>query len=286
MSAEGAPVTDPIRTAEIDAFAGIEHVVADPLRFKLRLGIGADAYTSLRALKVARDTWEIWGSAATGAGFAASPLVAGTFFASSGWLAAIGLGAAATTPIGWVVAAGAASAGAYYGVTRLVGGYEGSRVDTIPKFINTPIDYLGASLFDFIATVALKVAAHSGPIDDRERAFLGDYFVEEWGLDRAYVDRAVGVVEGGLPNVDLAAVASSLRKFQKDNPDCNPDAMRQELIGFLREIAQADGRTDEREEAAIAMVDAILGSTVAGAIGAGFLAFFHPGQASRMPGRG
>ena len=101
-------------------FAGVDQVVAIPERFKLRLGIGEDAYASLRIKKTLQEFWDVGGMAATGAGVAASSTVASTFFASTatggimGWL---GLGVAAATPVGWVVAAAVASGGAYWGVT-------------------------------------------------------------------------------------------------------------------------------------------------------------------------
>ena len=241
-------------------FEEVERVVADPLRFKLRLGIGEDAYKSLRFKKTAQELWEVGGAAATGAGVATSPLVATTFFASKGgFLALVGLGTA-TTPIGWAVAAAVASGGVYYGVTRLIRSYSESRVDTIPRFINTPIDVLGANLFDLIGALAVAVARIDGEFPESERAVIVGYFVGEWGFDPAYVEEALAVIVESTQGRTLIEVASTLAQFQVGSPDCNSKAMSADLVCFLREIAEADGVLDEREEMAIDRVEAILGS--------------------------
>ena len=88
---------------QIHGFDTVEQVVIDTLRFKRKLAIGEDAYASLRISKRLQQLWDVGGVAASGAGLAASPTIAGTFFASSGWMASIGLGASATTPIGWII---------------------------------------------------------------------------------------------------------------------------------------------------------------------------------------
>ncbi|KTE10785.1 TerB family tellurite resistance protein [Sphingopyxis sp. H115] len=232
------------------AFSEIECVIADPLRFKLQLGIGEDAYTSLRTTKYLYRVWDTASWAGTGAAVAASKTVATTFFAPTGLAALFGFGAA-VTPVGWVLFAAATSAGAFYGVTRLFGGYEESRVDKIPKFINTPIDVLGASLFDLMAGLAVRVAQIDGEIDKREIGAITDYFVGEWGFHPAYVESALAVVRTDIPKASVKDMARSLASFQAQNPDCNNLAMQAALVDFLREIAMADGVIDEREDLAI-----------------------------------
>ena len=97
-----------------------------------------------------------------------------------GWL---GFGAAAATPLGWVVAAGLLSGGAYYGVIQQARRYSGSRVELIPKFINTPLDLLGASLLDLIGGLALQLARIDGSISEPELAKLREHFITEWRFD-------------------------------------------------------------------------------------------------------
>ena len=154
------PTADPLAK-----FEGVTQVIADSLRFKRKLAIGEDAYTSIKLGRAITKIWDVGGVAAAGAGVATSATVAGTFFATKGLLASIGLGAAAVTPVGWVVAAAVVSGGAYYGVTHALGRYTGSRVEVIPRYINSPIDQLGAALLDMMGALSIKVALMDGKID-------------------------------------------------------------------------------------------------------------------------
>lgn len=246
-----------------EGFATIDRVVADPVRFKLRLGIGEEAYASLRLKNNVLRVWDIGSWGGTGAAVASSKVVASTFFAPTGFMALIGLGTAAT-PVGWVVAAAVTSAGAYYGVTRLFGRYAGSRVDTIPKFINTPIDVLGAALLDLMGGLAIRVAAIDGDIDDCEIETIVDHFVADWGMDRDYVEQALSVFQANIAKATIEELAGELARFQIANPDCNATAMSAALTAFLRDIAMADGRIDEREDLAIDAIDTVLAQSVPG----------------------
>jgi uncharacterized tellurite resistance protein B-like protein len=230
------------RLAELDC------VIADPLKFKRKLRIGEDAYAVLRATKGARDIWDAGGVAATGAGLAASQAVAGTFF-SGGLLGALGIGVA--TPIGWVLAAAALSGGVYYGVGRLARRQHSRFVDTIPRFINTAIDTLGMELLDLIGALALRVASIDGYVAPEEREVIYRHFADDWGYDPAYVVAAIDILEATAEGIRVKAVAQALAQFQAASPDCNAEAMQDELLAFLREIMEADGRLDERQELAI-----------------------------------
>lgn len=249
------------RTAEQRAgFDGIECVVADEIRFKLKLGIGSDAFSSMKYGKKLQELWDLGGVAATGGGVAASSAVASTFFAPTGWLAAIGLGGAAVTPIGWVLAAATVSGAAYYGVTRLFHGYAGDRVETIPKFINTPIDLLGANLVDLISPIAVRLAWIDGAYDPRERDAILGYFVNEWGIDPEYADQALSVIGENTSDQSLDELVEQLVEFKRKNPDCNYNHMCKGLMAFLREVAEADHRLDEREEMALERIETALRS--------------------------
>ena len=243
------------------SFDDVRRVIADPLRFKLRLGIGEDAYTSLKLKKRVQDLWDVGGVAATGGTVVASKAVASTFFASTasgGILSVIGLGTAAATPIGWIVGAAVVSGGAYYGVTQLFKGYAGSRVDVVPKFINTPIDVLGVRLFDLMGSLSVRLAAIDGRIDDRERQVVVRHFTTDWGFDPGYIEQALRVLEAGAEAQGLQNIARELSAFLIANPDCNPPIMHVQLMTLLRDVAEADGVFDEREELAMARIDAII----------------------------
>lgn len=239
-------------SALIAEFEDVSRVVADPLRFKAKLAIGDEAYATLKATRVLGDVWQVGTAAAAGGAVAGSSAVAGTFF--GGWLTALGV-ATAVTPAGWVVGAAAASGAACYGVVRLFRRYESSRVMKVPAFINTPIDFLGASLFDLMATLAIRVAQEAGDLDAAERASIQTYFVEDWGFDADYLKAAIPVIEQKSSDRALEEIAADLAEFKKTNPDCNLAAMSAELIAFLHEIAEADGSLDDAELAAISRVE-------------------------------
>ncbi|PND40432.1 hypothetical protein C1O66_00505 [Paucibacter aquatile] len=238
-------------------FSGVTRVVAEPLRFKAKLAIGEDAYTSLRMVNRAREVWDVLGAAGAGAAIAKSSLVASTFFAPSGLMGAMGIGAAAT-PVGWVAFAALASGGACYGIYRWLGHSKGSRVIEIPKFLNTPLDTLGLAVFDLIAPLSLRLAMVDGAIDAAERAFLRQHLVDEWGLDPRFVDAATGAVESELAGADLEALAQDLFELLHTNPDCNQKVMVEELIAFLAQMLEAAGPLSNQESLALARVSQTL----------------------------
>lgn len=240
----------------VEALNEVELVVSDTNKFKIKLGIGEDAYSSLKTAKTLQTLWDVKGAAGAGAALAASPAVATTFFGGGGGLlSALGIGAAAATPVGWIMAAAIVSGGAYYGAKSVASSYISSRVETLPKFINTPIDLLGATLFDMMSGLALKVTDFSGPIDDDERKAVIGFFEDEWGISRDYAAKALPLVEAQIKSRSLKELVRALAEFQIDNPDCNPTAMKRDIKQFLEEIALADGEMDEKEELAIETIE-------------------------------
>lgn len=237
--------------------AGLEQVVADPLRFKQQLRIGEDAFKLLRAKKQLYTLYETAGAAGTGAAIAGSSAVAGTFFAPTGLTAMLGL-ATAATPVGWIVAAAVVAGGGYYGASRWFSDKTGAFVDTIPKYINTPIDVLGAALIDLLGSLALRVAAIDGRIDPTERECILEHFVQDWGFDPTYAARALDALAPHADATRVKALAHDLAQFEAANPDCNAPAMQAELMRFLRELVAADGVLDEREELALEAIERVL----------------------------
>jgi len=238
-------------------FNDTESVINEPLRFKEKLSIGEDAYTSLRVKNTVLEAWDTLGVATTAVAVAKSSAVASTFFAPSGFLAAIGIGAVAATPLSWVIAAGVISSGAWVGITRYIKNQSNSRVSVIPKFINTPMDVLAIGLFDLIAPLALKIAIVDGCVNESEKIFIRDYFIFEWGYDPTFVKDALALAESNLSDFSIKEIACSLAEFQKSNPDCNFREISKEIVAFLKGVMEADGKTDEREMQEIEKIESI-----------------------------
>ena len=237
-------------------FEDIETIVAEPLNFKAKLAIGEEAYTSLKVKNAVIQVWDVAGVATTAAVVAKSSVVASTFFAPSGLLAAIGLGTA-VTPIGWVIAAGVVTGGTWLGITRHLKKVSASKVTVVPNFINTPLDVLALGLFDLLAPLALKVANAEGQIDAGKRQLIHLYFVKQWGYDTDFVDEGFRYIESMLGELSVQQLAQTIADFTNENPDCNFKQMSQEILGFLRNIVAADGKVNQADEKAIQHIETI-----------------------------
>ncbi len=240
-------------------FQDIDTIIAEPLSFKSRLEIGEDAYTSLKVKNAAFQAWEVAGVATTAAVVAKSSVVASTFFAPSGFLAAIGIGTA-VTPVGWVIAASVVTGGAWVGITRFLKKASASRVTVIPKFINTPLDVLALGLFDLLAPLALKITAVDGNIGDEKRKLVHDYFVKEWGYDPGFVGEGIKYTESKLGEFSIESLARTLAEFTSENRDCNFKLMSLEILGFLRNMGAAGGTTAGYQDLEIGRIKAIFDS--------------------------
>ena len=226
----------------------IDAPLSNPLRFKQALHIGDDAFTSLKIKKRALKLAGPLGGAGAGAAVAASPIVATTFFSGGGILAWLGL-ATATTPIGWVIASAALSGTAWVTIARKLESDSAKRVVKIPKFINTPLDWLAISIFDLICPLAVKLAAVDGEIHQRDRAKIIQYFVGTWGYDYRFVRVVVDMVSECDDTFD--DLVGKLVGFTQSNPDCNAKAISEDVLAFLRDVAEASNGINESERNAL-----------------------------------
>ena len=229
-----------------------EESIADDEKFRKKLGIGADAY---RSLKVASRLGPAAAGVA-GAAVASSPIVASTLFGGTaatvaGWL---GLGLTATTPVGWVIAAGAATGGAY----MAYGKFRKKLVDEVPKEINAKLDVLATSVIAFLMPVAFRLALADGNVDDREQRKIRDYFVNEWGYSESYADRKIDEFRNESDLVSLDELFAALEELKSHDKDCNFDHIFRELLKFLEELANADGDFHHGEKATIGEVKELL----------------------------
>ena len=227
----------------VKALSDVDRVVADPMRFKARLEIGEKAYTSLTLADRISEGWNVVGSAMMGAAVMRSSVVVATFFGHTGWL---GTSLFAATPIGWVVAGAVAFGGVCYKAMQFHRKLESNRMDKVPKFINTPLNFLAMGLCDRMMPLALKVAVADGGITDDEREVLKEHFVDEWGYDRHYIDAAMQLIEGHFDECTIQQLTEGLRYLTKENKDCNHDKVWEGFIKLLCEVADANGETHEK----------------------------------------
>lgn len=243
--------TKPPTVAQIEAPVTLERVVHDELKFKAKLAIGENAYAELRTANAVRKYWDLIGAVGGGAGLA-----------KAGFL---GL-AMASSPVGWIVAA-TVSGGAWFAVMRTLSGATEGRVTVIPKFINTPLDVLGSTLFGLMMPLALKVAAADGHVVEKERLCIRNYFVDQWGFDAQFVEASMVLMEPQLSTCKIATLATELVAYKKSNPDCNYAVMSRDLLAFLTEVMESDGVADEREELVLKRVESIFAETERIALG-------------------
>ncbi len=235
-------------------FTGVEQVVAQPLVFKHKLAIGDEAFASMRLKKHLGQMWDVLGAAGTAGAAAKSSVVANALFAKGGIAALVG---GATTPLGWVIAASVVGGGAWFALTKVFRAETDKRVEVIPKFINTPLDILAIRLFELMVPMALKMAAAGGEVSDNQRYLISQHLQQQWGYDQAFVEHAASVLEEALDNLDVAQLAQQLAFYQKQNPDCNDRAMRDELFAFLRQVGARDQALNAAQESLLIEIETI-----------------------------
>lgn len=201
---------------QIHSFDGVVRVLANEERFKLKLGTGRNAFASIKAGDLIGQLTQVSSAAGAGAGAAFAVTAPSTIWGTV--VASIGL---ASNPIGWIVGAAAASGGVYYGVSHLFKTYSSTRVEEVPRFLNTGLDVLASTTLDLLGSLALKMAAIDGSIDPSERDAMEEYFAEEWGYDPDYLRHALDVLQQNIDKSRLSEMANSLAEFSRQNPDCN-----------------------------------------------------------------
>ena len=224
-----------------------EEIIAHDLIFKSRLGIGEETYNYLKRRKNLADFVGAIGVGGGAIGAASSATVATTFFPASGFLATLGFGAAATTPVGWVIGAGVLAGGAYLGARKLEARKK-KKVVVIPKFIHTPLDVIADELLGFMLPLSLRIAISDGRIIQSERDEIVEHYAKDWGYSRAFVDRAIKETENNIGSRSYESLSESLSRYCDENPDCNQKAIVAFLLEHLEEVADSGGDSARKRE--------------------------------------
>lgn len=225
-----------------------EEIIAHNLIFKSRLGIGEEEYNYLKRKKNLDKFVGAIGVGGTAMGVASSATVATTFFPASGLLATLGFGAAATTPVGWVIGAGVLAGGAYLGARKLLEARKNKKVIVIPEFINTPLDLIANELLGFMLPLSLRIAISDGRIIKSEIDAIVEHYAEDWGYSRAFVDRAIKETKSNIGSMSYESLSESLSEYCDENQDCNQKAIVAFLLEHLEEVADTGGDSVRKRE--------------------------------------
>lgn len=270
---------------------GINSPIAHDLLFKAQLGIGERAYTSLKNADIAITAGATLTTGATGAAVVSLPSIAALLApAPTGiiaWLSGTGIlgwaglaPAVAAPPVAAVVAAIVLFGGAGYGVRTLLKRRKYGKTVEVPNFINTPLDLLAFSIFFLVAPLALKMACTDDKLTDDEFGRIAEYFIYRWGYNPVFVQ--VGLqfyseelatpakVRAKLKKDGMKRYARFIKEFNEEehasnfvafveaNKDCNHQELSKNVAGFLRDVMQADGEVNPREEKMFKRIETIL----------------------------
>ncbi len=229
-------------------------ILANEEIFLEHLGVGDDACRFLKSGENLELFLGTVGAASGGMIIASSSVVATTFFPSSGVLAWLGLGAAATTPIGWMLAAGALTGGVYYGFRwMLVKVRKNSRVERA-RYINTPLDVIANQLLGLMLPLSIWIAkSDDEDISGEEQEGIVSYYSDEWGYNAHFVERAIEQCMGNVSGNTARKLAKSLSDYCAGNPDCNKERIIEFLVGHLREFVATEGNHASRERKSLAV---------------------------------
>jgi hypothetical protein len=86
---------------------------------------------------------------------------------------------------------------------------------------------------------------------------IQDYFVKQWGFDPDFVSEGMKYTESKLSEFSIDELAQALAEFAGRNRDCNFKMMSQEILGFLRNIGNAEGQIDRQETIAVDKIEAV-----------------------------
>ena len=232
-------------------------LVVDPDKFKAKLNIGFKAFSYLSKAENLTDF-----AGAIAAGVTGSGLAIFSWYGSLGVFAKAGLLVGVVgAPVGLIAVSGAAAASVTLGTTWLIKGARKKLVKEIPSYINTPLDILGASILDLLASALVIVAKSDSDFSESEQLAICDYFHKQWGMDLGIVELRVSVLRD-LDPTELISQFEMTLSYLNESKDVDSKALNAELIGIASQIAQIDGMFDEREQQAILDLEVLLSDRV------------------------
>lgn len=226
-------------------------VIVDADKFRMRLQIGSDAFAYLKKTGNLGDFLTV-----IGGGGLASAGAATAWFSSLGVLGQMGLAVGVVSnPVGWVALAGASGAAAVYSAKKLFRRAKSHAVEEVPKFINSPIDILGQSIFGLFCPVLLKIAYADGACDPYERELIREFFMD-WGYGEAFLDENMLLIEKDLGQFEFDQLSEHLKQLEESG-DVKYSTMAEQIVAVAEKVIQADGVQHATEQQ---MLDKLINS--------------------------
>lgn len=236
-------------TSIVDELFSSDHedeppIIDSPLQFKAKLNIGDEAYAYLSKADNFIDF-----SIKMSAGLGGSAFAGVVWFSSLGPLAKLALLVGATsTPVGWIIGAGALSAVLAYGLIKAKKKMKDATSIRIPKHLNTPLDLLGQTVVSLILPATVKMALVDGRLCEKERRVLSDYLAQEWGFNRHFIANALTEQERLIPDFDYDQYRQLVFAASASDKEIRYEVVKEELLAILTEVMKADGSISPEEE--------------------------------------
>jgi len=223
-----------------------EKIVEIPERFKIKLELDERSYKYLSSAKNLKEFVEVITTSGAGA-LSGGAYYWATATAFSRFLLVFGIGSGWWVPV--AVGGGVAFAGiclikyCFYRADKLT-------MDHIPKFINTPLDILGASLADVLVYPAVKISICDGHFSKSEYDFIVNSLYEEWGINKEYCVKVVKAALDSIYEYSYQATFDLISGVCGQNKELNRTKICTDVCRLVEGLVYADGEftIDEHAE--------------------------------------
>lgn len=209
----------------------IKKIFDNEIKFKMKLNLKDSVY---KYLLDAKNLEKFSASLAAGLAVAASGYLAwlGTLGIGGKLLVLVGLGA---NPIGWWALAGVGGAALMYGGKTLIDKFDKEAHEKIPKFLNTPLDYLGQNLVNIILPGAIKISMVNGRISQEDEIVIIEQF-KNWGYSENYIKDEIKGIRSYIGELNIIDTKKKLQAICKEVDGLEYDILKALVVETLENI--------------------------------------------------
>lgn len=209
----------------------IKKIFDDEIKFKMKLNLKDNVY---KYLLDAKNLEKFSASLAAGLAVAASGYLAwlATLGIGGKFLLIVGLGA---NPIGWWALAGFGGAALMYGGKTLIDKFDKEAHDKIPKFLNTPLDYLGQNLLNIILPITIKISMIHGKLTQEDETVIIEQF-KNWGYNENYIKDEIKGIRSYIGELNIIDTKKKLQAICKKVDGLEFDALKGLVVETLEDI--------------------------------------------------